>query len=63
MLKKITVVFLKVYRSIVTKPNWTAARTKNSNIKMFAITSYNHLPFKCKSVLSSNWEENDSLGH
>lgn len=50
MLKKITVVFLKVYRSIVTRPTWTAAGTKDSSTNKFPTTSHTSSIFNIKEA-------------
>ena len=52
--QRITFVLLEVYGTIVTKPTWTAARTKDSRTKKLATTSHNPFPFSIKRSLISN---------
>ena len=44
----IAFVLLEIYRNIVTRPMWTAARTKDSSNKKFATASYTLSPVSIK---------------
>ena len=47
--QKITFVLLEVYRNIVIRPRWTAARTKDSSTKKFP-TRHTPSPFNIKET-------------
>ena len=50
MEQRMIFVLLGIYRKIVIRPTWTAARTKDSCTKKFATTSPTPSPFSVKEA-------------